>query len=133
MNWFFVIGGLLSIVAVPIHIWGGEYMINRTATEAFPDIPNGDSSIAKQEIRFGWHMGSVDMLVSGSVLLLLGLTNYVEPAAVIARLIGIYFLGYSVVIAVLPATALRRVDTLLASPQWLFALLVALLAWWGSW
>ncbi|MBV7338979.1 hypothetical protein KFU94_64310 [Chloroflexi bacterium TSY] len=132
MNWFFIIAGALTLLALPFHVWGGEYTLRRTPTEAFPNIPNGDSSIAKQEIRFGWHIGSIDFLVSGSVLLITGLTNWVEPAHIVGRLIATYFFGYSFVIAIVPALSLRRLEPLRRCPQWVLALSIALLAWLGG-
>ena len=132
MNWVLLTAGILVLIAALVHIYGGEFTLQRTPTTAFPNIPNGDSSIAKQEIRFGWHMGSVDMLVSGSVLVLLATTSWIEPVTVVARLIAVYYVGYSVVIATLPVLALRRWEPLMHSPQWVFTFVVAILAWWGS-
>lgn len=132
MNWYWLSAGVLVLVTSLIHIWGGEFTLQRIPTAAFPTIPNGDSSIAKQEVRFGWHIGSVDFLVSGTVLVLLATTNWIEPVNVVARLIAVYFVGYGIVIAALPVMALHRLEPLLRSPQWLFAFVVASLAWWGS-
>ena len=128
MNWYFLIAGVIALLAVPVHIWGGESTLKQTPTESFPHIPNGNSNIAKQEIRFGWHLVSVDLLLAGLVLVVLA----VEPINLIAQLLAIYFVGYSLVIAVLPLTALRSFETLLRLPQWILTLTIAVLVWVGT-
>ena len=128
MNWYFLIAGVVSLLAVPLHIWGGESTLKQTSAEAFPNVPNGNSNIAKQEIRFGWHMVSVDLLLAGLVLIVLA----IEPVNLIAQLLAVYFVGYSLVILLLPLTALRSFETLLRLPQWILTLAIAALAWVGT-
>lgn len=128
MNWYFLIAGVVSLLAVPLHIWGGESTLKQIPAEAFPNVPNGNSNIAKQEIRFGWHMVSVDLLLAGLVLIVLA----IEPVNLIAQLLAVYFVGYSLVILLLPLTALRSFETLLRLPQWILTLTIAALAWVGT-
>lgn len=128
MNGYFLIAGVLALLALPAHAWGGESTLKQTSAEAFPPIANGDGHIAKQEIRFGWHMVTVDLLVSGLVLIALA----VEPIALIGRLLAVYFVGYTLVIALLPLLALRHPATLLRLPQWILTLTIAGLAAAGS-
>ena len=131
MNTWFLIAGILCLILAPIHIWGGEYVFKRMTNETFPKIPNGDGKIAKQEIRFGWHGISVDFVVSGVALIFFAVTPSLAGISLTALVIGAYFVGYSLVIAILPITALRTPKTLLISPQWIACLLVAILIFVG--
>ena len=120
-----LLAGLLCLIAAPAHLYGGEYVLRRVSTQAFPQIPNGDASIAKQELRFGWHMVTVDLLLSGLLLVWFGLSGLMPGQQGILIFIAAHFLGYAIVIVLLPVLALRRIEPLYRSPQWLLCLLVA--------
>ncbi|MCU0480653.1 MAG: hypothetical protein MUE54_05505 [Anaerolineae bacterium] len=126
MNIWFLIAGILCLMLLPIHIWGGEYVFNRMPAETFPKIPNGDGKIAKQEIRFAWHGVSVTFLVSAGILLFFAFNPNLSGIELTAFCIALYFIGFAVVIALLPAFTLRTYKTLLISPQWVACLLVGL-------
>ncbi|MEQ8674159.1 MAG: hypothetical protein RLP44_08940 [Aggregatilineales bacterium] len=132
MNGFLLVAGLLCLIATPAHIYGGEYTLRRTSTGAFPEISNGDASIAKQEIRFGWHMVTVDLLFSGLVLLWLAVVDQTADHQGLLTFIALHFAGYAVVIALLPMFALHRIEPLYRSPQWLLCLVIAVLAYLGA-
>mgnify|MGYP005855227991 CR=1 FL=1 len=131
MNTWFLVAGILCLILTPIHAWGGEYVFRRMADETFPKIPNGDGKIAKQEVRFSWHGVSVDFIVSGIALIVLALDSTRIGTSQVAFLIACYFVGYAIVIALLPIIALRTPKTLLISPQWIACLAVALLIFGG--
>lgn len=131
MNTWFLIAGILCLILTPIHAWGGEYVFKRMANETFPKIPNGDGKIAKQEIRFGWHGISVDFVVSGVALIFFALNPSLIGISLTALVIGAYFVGYALVIAILPIVSLRTYKTLMISPQWIACLLVAILIFVG--
>ena len=131
MNTWFLIAGLWCLLLLPLHVWGGEYVFNRMPSDSFPKIPNGDGSIAKQEIRFGWHMISIGFLISAGLLIFFAMNTSLVGVDLTALCIALYFLGYSVVIAILPVLALRTYKTLFRSPQWIACLLVTLLIFGG--
>lgn len=131
MNISLLLAGILCLIATLVHAYGGEYTLRRTNTQAFPKVPNGDADIAKQEIRFGWHMGTVDLLFSGLVLVWFSSGVFMHSQQGILYFIVAHFVGYALVIALLPAFSLRRIEPLYRSPQWLLCLLIAVLTYSG--
>lgn len=131
MNIPLLLAGLLCLIATPVHLIGGEYILRRTSTQAFPTNPNGDASIAKQEIRFGWHMVTIDLLLSGLALVWFSFGHFMGTERGILYFIVAHFVGYAGVIALLPVFALRRIEPLYRSPQWLLCLLIAILTYAG--
>ncbi len=90
MNWYIFSAGIISIIAFFIHAFVGdkEYKLI---------LPNNEAESSKKIVswiqgRSGWHWVSVDLLLSGIVLLLISATNYLEGEKTIALLLGIYFL-----------------------------------------
>lgn len=132
MNYFYLSAGVLSTLAALVHVLGGEATLRQIPSTAFPRIANGDHTIAKQEIRFGWHMASVDLLILGIALLTLSINEVALYTDILARFIAILFIGYGLVIAILPFLSLRRIDTFIRMPQWLLAFIIAGLAWGGT-
>ncbi len=124
MNVAWLLAGVMCCVMGIVHMMGGEYTLKHIKTDAFPNIPNGDSSIAKEEIRFGWHMVTVNLVFSGVVLLLLALTNTTE-ASLLVRFIAAGYGIYAILIFSLPLFALKQVHTLYRLPQWLLCVIVA--------
>ncbi|MEN8215551.1 MAG: hypothetical protein ABFS56_04095 [Pseudomonadota bacterium] len=90
MNWYIFSAGIISIIAFLIHAFVGdkEYKLI---------LPNNEDESNKKILswiqgRSGWHWVSVDLLLSGIVLLLISATNYLEAEKTLALLLGIYFL-----------------------------------------
>lgn len=131
MNIPLLFAGILCLIATLVHLYGGEYIFRRTSTQAFPRIPNGDANIAKQEIRFGWHMVTIDLLFSGLALVWFSFGHFMGSEYGILYFIAAHFVGYAVVIALLPVFALQRIEPLYRSPQWLLCLLIAILTYLG--
>ena len=130
MNRPFLAAGILALVAVPAHIFGGEYILARVAAELFPTIPQGGPDVAKQVLRFGWHMVTVDMLVAGVALLWLARAK--SSWTSVALLLGAQWAGWGIVIFVLPAITLGRWGALInVLPQGLLCVVVAGLIGWG--
>lgn len=132
MNWGYTIAGVIAVLTCAAHLGAGEYVLNKMPTERFVVLPKEDPNITKQTFRFVWHTLTIDFLVWGVVLLLLGATDWIDPATQVARLAAVCFAGYALVIAVLPVLTLRRLDTLLRAPQWMLGVAIALLAWGGT-
>ncbi len=132
MNWLFFIAGGLALAATPIHLQGGEWTLRKIPSAHFPTTAQGDGIIAKQEIRMVWHMATIDLLFGGVLLLLLAATDILPEPTLLARFIAVYFVGYGLVIALLPMFTLHRFDTLARLPQWILCFAIALFAFGGT-
>jgi len=107
------------------HGIGGEYTLRRIATSAFPQIPNGGSQIAKQEVRMSWHGVTVIFLLSAVTLLLMAFTDVIIDTVTIAHVISIVFIGFALDIMIVPLIATRQLSTLVRIPQWVLCLVIA--------
>ena len=125
MNIGFLIAGILCVIAVFAHGIGGEYTLQRVATSAFPQIPNGGSVIAKQEVRMTWHGITVVFLLSAVILLLMALTDAVIDTVTIAHGISILYFFLALDIMIVPLVATRQLSTLVRIPQWILCLVIA--------
>lgn len=132
MNVFFIAAGVFALLITPLHLLGGESTLRRVPASAFPTTAQGDGAIMRQEVRFCWHMVTVDLALAGVLLLLIAFTNIFSDPVLVARLIAVYFAAYGVVILVLPLLTLRRWDTLYRLPQWLMCWAVSGLALLGT-
>ncbi len=126
MNIGFLIAGILCGVAVLAHGIGGEYTLRRIPTSAFPQIPNGGSHIAKQEVRMSWHGVTVIFILSAVALLTMALTDVIVDTQTIAHIIAITFVFFALDIMIVPLLATRKFSTLLRIPQWVLCLAIAL-------
>ena len=125
MNLGFLIAGILCAIAVFAHGIGGEYTLRRVPTEAFPQIPNGGSNIAKQEVRMSWHGVTVIFILSTIMLLLMAFTDVVSNPVTVAHFISIIFIGFAVDIFFVPLLATRQLKTIIRIPQWILCLAIA--------
>jgi len=125
MNIGFLIAGILCVIGVLAHGIGGEYTLRQIATSAFPQIPNGGSVIAKQEVRMTWHGITVIFLLSAVILLLMALTDVVVETVTIAHGISIVFFFLALDIMFVPMLATRQLSTLIRIPQWILCLVIA--------
>ena len=125
MNIGFLIAGILCVIGVFAHGIGGEYTLQRVPTSAFPQIPNGGSNIAKQEVRMTWHAVTVVFLLSAVVLLLMTFTDIITDQVTIAHTISIVFVFFALDIMVVPLIATRQWNTLVRIPQWILCLAIA--------
>jgi hypothetical protein len=132
MNLMFITGGLLALLASPIHLWGGENHLKYIPPSLFPPNAQGDGQIARQEVRMVWHMATWDLWLGGAILLLLGLGDWLGAEVALGRVVAAYFGGYAVLILLLPALALRQASSPLRLPQWILCGLIALLALGGT-
>lgn len=125
MNVGFLIAGILCTLGVFAHGIGGEYTLRQVPTSAFPQIPNGGSNIAKQEVRMSWHGVTVIFLLSAVVLLMMALTDVFIDQITIAHIISIVFVGFAIDIMFVPLIATRQLITLIRIPQWVLCLAIA--------
>ena len=125
MNIGFLVAGILCVIGVFAHGIGGEYTLRHVPTSAFPQIPNGGSQIAKQEVRMSWHGVTVIFLLSAVTLLLMAFTDMVVDTVTIAHVISIVFIGFALDIMIIPLIATRQLSTLVRIPQWILCLVIA--------
>jgi len=131
MNIAFLIAGLLCVIAVFAHGIGGEYTLRRIPTDAFPQIPNGGSLIAKQEVRMSWHGVTVVFILSAVVLLMMALTNIITDTQTIAHIITVTFVFFAIDIMLVPLMATRQLSTLVRIPQWILCFAIAVATYAG--
>jgi hypothetical protein len=117
MNYFWLIAGLLGLVALGAHALIGdrELRLFRPTTEGTP--------LSKWRMaRAGWHLVSADLLVSNSLLVGLGL-GYWATFTPVAGLLALLYAAYGLtwLITLLVSRAPRR--DYLANGQWLFLVL----------
>ncbi len=132
MNWYWTIAGGLSLGLALIHILGGEYVLRKMPTTVFPVVPNGGQDVCKQEVRASWHMLSAALLISGSLLLLMGLGDSISDPDLAATIIAAHFVGYGLMIGVIPVVAMKRLKALIESPQWVIIFAMAAIVWVGT-
>lgn len=125
MNIGFLIAGILSAIGIFAHGIGGEYTLQRIPTAAFPQIPNGGSHIAKQEVRMSWHGITVIFILTTIVLLLMAFTDVITNNVTVAHIISIVFMGLALDIFLVPLIATRHLITIIRIPQWILCLAIA--------
>jgi hypothetical protein len=90
MNWFVFSAGILAIIAFFIHALIGdkEYRLIR------PEKDQQNSTYMDSWIqgRSGWYWVSMDLLLTGCLLVLISTTDYLDGEKTIALLLGVYFL-----------------------------------------
>ena len=94
-------------------------------------IANGNSTVAKQEIRMGWHLFDIDLIFGGIALLLLASTDIFDTPHTIAHLIGLYYAGYSIII-ITSTLGIPSRDRVIRLPQWILTGVIAGLTLYGA-
>ncbi len=129
MNIPMVIAGALSLLAFFAHAFVGdkEYGVLKPETEA----PSKNKETWVQ-VRSGWHWVSVDLLLSGVVLLLMATTEIIKAKTEISLLLSIYFFVCGIVW--LGTVLLSKSDNkqILVVGQWIFCFLMSGLIYAGT-
>jgi hypothetical protein len=81
--------------------------------------------------RCGWHWVSFDLLMATLGLGLINFTNRLENEKTWLQILGIYFLGYSIVWALTIAISKQFPKNYLKLGQWMLLLLIGLLICFG--
>lgn len=128
MNILAAIAGVLALVAFGIHaVVGG-----REFRHIEPPPGAGKGREVWVQSLSGWHWVSVDLLLAGLVLLLVGFSNVIPSEDLALLVVSGYFLlvavSWLVTVLIAGGGVERR---LLSLPQWLFCLLIAGLAFWA--
>ena len=88
MNIIILIAGILSLLAFLAHVFVGD-------REYIQLMPSPESTEKTRDTwvqaRSGWHWLSVDLLLSGLLLILIATGSFIQPASQILLLLCIYF------------------------------------------
>ena len=115
MNLVLLVAGISSVSAALVHGFGGErFILSRVPGDAFPAMPNGSGDQAKAETRMTWHGITGSFLLSGVLLLAMGLD---QLGTEVAPFIALQYAVWTVVLAIVPPITLRDPRAALRSPQ----------------
>ena len=125
MNVLAIVTSVIVISGFFVHsVIGG-----RELREIAPENGAGEARVVWVQAMSGWHWVSLDLLLAGSVLLVIGLTDLIPHEETVLLLISVYFtlnaLGWLMAVTIAGRGVPRRFVKL---GQWMFCLLVALLA-----
>jgi hypothetical protein len=138
MNIPFTIALVIAIFAVSLHVFTFEHWIwPKLTSDSFPPTPFTGKDGTKAYFRFVWHYFTVMFLMTiGALVALLYVDGFAAKYIVLARFLGIQWLGILVVIflvtylCLLPGQSYIR--TLVVSWQWVLIVLLAVLMFWGA-
>ncbi|MBL1275543.1 MAG: hypothetical protein COB30_005610 [Ectothiorhodospiraceae bacterium] len=129
MNILILIAGVLSLVAFFAHAFVGdkEYKALKP-TESCPD----KSRETWVQVRSGWHWVSVDLFLSGVLLLLLATTEIIKAKTEILLLLSIYFLFCGVIWLGTVVFSRTNNKQIIVLGQWIFCFLMSGLIYFGG-
>ncbi len=89
MNGYLLLAGIFALFAFVLHAWLGdrEYKLLRPSNDA-----NGKKIAIWIQARSGWHWVSMDLLLSGILLIALATSGMITAQKEIAFLLFLYFL-----------------------------------------
>lgn len=129
MNTPILLAGVLSLLAFCAHAFIGdrEYHILK---------PSADSSDKAKEtwvqVRSGWHWVSVDLLLSGTILLLIATTELIKAKSEISMLLSSYFFVCGMVWLFTVFFSKTTYKQILVLGQWIFCFLMSALIYAGA-
>lgn len=130
MSLLILAANILTLLAFIIHTFMGdkELKIIQPSTEV-------NKWVEKQEkwtmARCGWHWISFDLLFASVGLALINFTDYLYSEQTLLQILGIYFLGYSIVWAFTILISKQFPKNYLKLGQWILLLLISVLIYLG--
>ncbi|MFH9953799.1 hypothetical protein ACH4OX_06230 [Streptomyces roseolus] len=121
MNGWLLAAGITALGVAAVHLVGGHRDVVR------PLLSSGLTDEPKRVLHAVWHMVSVDLTLSGVVLLGLSLTGRTAGTGLVAWFVAAHFLAYAVAFLVV-TLSVGWSRPLLRLPQWILLLPVAALA-----
>ena len=129
MNIAILIAGVLSLLAFVVHAFMGDKEHQRLK----PDILSNDKI---QEIwiqgRAAWHWLSVDLLLSGILLIIISTTELIEAKSEISFLLALYFLICGLVWFGALYFSKQKNQQFLSLGQWIFCFVMSGLIYFGA-
>lgn len=122
MDWLPLIAGGLAIFAFMAHAFIGD--------KEFLSLRPEDSSEEKLkdtwvQTRAGWHWVSVDLLFSGLLLMVIGLSDFISAEKTILAILAIYYFCCGFIWLVTVAFSKTSPRQMLVLGQWMFCFLMA--------
>lgn len=129
MNTPILIAGILSLIAFFAHVFVGDKEYSQLKPE-----PSVDEKIKETwiQVRAGWHWVSVDLFLSGILLVLLAVSNIIQEKQAILLLLGIYFFVTGLVWLGIVLLSKNNNKQLLVLGQWIFCFIVSALIYYGN-
>lgn len=121
MNGWLLAAGITALGVAAVHIVGGHRDVVR------PLLSCGLADEPKRVLHAVWHMVSVDLALSGLVLLYLSLTDGTPGTVLVAWFVAAHFTAYAAAFLVV-TLSVGWPRPLLRLPQWILLLPVAVLA-----
>ncbi|MFI6423408.1 hypothetical protein ACIBG6_39305 [Streptomyces sp. NPDC050842] len=121
MNGWLLAAGTTAVGVAAVHIVGGRRDVVR------PLLSSGLADEPKRVLHAVWHMVSVDLVLSGLVLLYLSLTDGTPGTSLVAWFVAAHFVAYAAAFLVV-TLSVGWPRPLLRLPQWILLLPVAVLA-----
>ena len=129
MNIPIFIAGILCLLAFFAHAFVGDNEYRQLK-------PSSDSEDKIREtwvqVRSGWHWVSVDLLLSGTLLLVLAVSNIIQAKQEVFLLLGIYYFITGVVWLSTVFLSRNNNKQLLVLGQWIFCFIVSALIYYGG-
>lgn len=129
MNIPILIAGVLSLVAFFAHAFVGDKEYK--ALKPVENCPDKNKETWVQ-VRSGWHWVSVDLFLTGILLLLLATTEIIKAKTEISLLLSIYYFLCGVVWLCTVAFSRTNNKQILVLGQWIFCFLMSGLIYFGS-
>ena len=128
MNTPVLIAGILSLLAFFVHALIGDKELQ--ALKPSPEASNKSKETWVQA-RSGWHWVSVDLFLSGVVLLILTLSEIIKAKNEILLLLGIYFTACGIAWLFTVFFSKNHNKQIIILGQWIFCFLMSALIFWG--
>ena len=129
MNIAILIAGILCLLAFGAHAFQGDKELRQLK-------PSLDSEEEKKNIwlqtRSGWHWVSVDLLLSGVLLVTLAVSNLIQEKQGVLLLLSIYFLITGLVWLGTVYLSKTNNKQLFVLGQWIFCFVVSALIYYGN-
>lgn len=128
LNILAIIAGILVLTASGVHAIMGAKEFSKIK----PDETGKSLEVWVQTLS-GWHWVTVDQLLAGGFLLVIGLTDWIKFESTVLMFIGSYFVltGFAWLLTVLASG--RAIDQApLKLGQWIYCFFIAGLAFWAS-
>ncbi|MCJ0872055.1 hypothetical protein [Streptomyces sp. AP-93] len=121
MNSWFLAAGITAVGVAAVHIIGGRRDVVR------PLLSCGLADEPKRVLHAVWHMVSVDLVLSGLVLLYLAQADGAPGTGLVAWFVAAHFIAYAAAFLVV-TLSVGWPRPLLRLPQWILLLPIAVLA-----
>lgn len=129
MNIPILIAGVLCLIAFFAHAFVGDKEYRQLK-------PRSDADEKMQEtwvqVRSGWHWVSVDLFLSGILLIVLAVSDLVQQKQMILLLLSIYFFMTGLVWLGTVLLSKNNNKQLLVLGQWIFCFIVSALIYYGN-